>query len=225
MFQRSMVSCGIAVLAITTAMFVTASPTWAAAAIGAVEKVRTYAYGTPQGAGKGPLFRNDDVFTQELVETVTDGALHIGFADETQLRLGSNSQATLDRFVYNPGGTGGEMVARLAKGVFRYISGKVDKSGVRVLTPTVEIGIRGTDFSVLVADDGTTTVAVHEGEVVIVALAGGDPVSVAVGQVASVAAGSTTVSVSPGTSISDDPGLGPDAGTNSDSEPSEAGGY
>ncbi len=57
------------------------------------------------------------------------------------------------------------------------------------------------------------------------ALDGGDPVSMTPCQVASVAAGSTTVSVSSGTSISEDPGLGSDAGTNSDSEPSEGGGY
>ncbi len=203
-------------LCVTALLAVTAMPTWAASPIGEVDKIKTYAYGTPEGGKREVLYQNDDVFTQEVVETVTDGALHITFADKTILRLGSKSQVTLDRFVYDPNASGGEMVARLGKGVFRFISGKLDKKGVKVLTPTAVIGIRGTDFSVSVAEDGSTSVSVAEGQVEIASVDGGDGASVSVGQIGSVSQGSTGVSVSVGASVSQDAGLSSDAGDSGD---------
>ena len=71
MLHHSIISCRFAVLAITAAMFIPASPSWAASAIGAVEKIKAYAYGTLEGGKKDALFQNDNVFIQELVETVT----------------------------------------------------------------------------------------------------------------------------------------------------------
>ena len=176
--------------------------------IGAVTLVHEFAYGTVAGEDKSGLFNYDDVFQTQTVETISEGALHIEFIDDTTLRLGSASRMVLDELVYDPNAKGGRLVAHLTEGVFRYISGKIDKAGVRVLTPTVSIGIRGTDFSVAVAADGTTAVSVEEGEVVVTALAGGDPVSVTPGQIATVSATSSGIAITSGRSVSNDEGLG-----------------
>lgn len=52
---------------------------------------------------------------------------------------------------------------------FRFITGKLGGPGFKVRTPTAVIGVRGTDFVVLVAEDGATQVAVLDGEVEIAA--------------------------------------------------------
>ena len=103
----------------------------------------------------------------------------------------------------------------MVQGVFRFISGKINKRGIRLLTPTVGIGIRGTDFTVAIATDGGTSVSVAEGEIEITPTVGGDPVIVATGQIATVSATSPNVSISSGNAASNDPGLseaGPDSG-------------
>ena len=44
----------------------------------------------------------------------------------------------------------------LGRGTFRYISGQMPKDGVRLVTPSATIGIRGTDFAVVVGAGGDT---------------------------------------------------------------------
>ncbi len=53
----------------------------------------------------------------------------------------------------------------LGKGVFRFVSGSMRKSGVSLKTPTATIGIRGTDFVVAVGNDNSTSIEVFDGEV------------------------------------------------------------
>ena len=145
----------------------------AAGEIGNVERIRVWAWGTAPEGAKETLYRTDAVVTDELVETIEDGALHIQFLDDTRLRLGSASQVTLDRFVYDPDTRAGELVLDLGEGVFRFITGKLDKRGIQLRTPVALIGIRGTDLVVRVAADGTTTVYMFRGSSVVTALRGG----------------------------------------------------
>ena len=183
----------------------------AAGEIGIVHLVKVWAYGTPPQAQRAPLYRADDLFADELVETVENGALHVRFLDNTKLRLGSSSRVTLDSFVYNPDTGAGEMVADLGQGVFRFITGKLNKEGFQIRTPVAVIGVRGTDFVVVVAPDGATTVSVLEGLIEVTARGGGgDSASVGVGQAASVNAVGQ-VSLGAASSLPD-PGLADDGG-------------
>ena len=161
----------------------------AAGEIGAVRLIKVWAYGTAPQAQRAPLYRADDLFANELVETVENGALHVRFLDNTKLRLGSSSRVTLDSFVYDPDTGAGEMVADLGEGVFRFITGKLNKEGFQIRTPVAVIGVRGTDFVVVVAPDGATTVSVLEGLVEVTARGGGgDSADVRVGRAASISA-------------------------------------
>ena len=204
------------ILTALTALVFFATPGLASSSIGSVTLVHFDAYGTVEGSHKKRLFARDDVYQNEIVETVTDGALHLKFSDKTKFRLGSASRMILDTLVYDPDDKANDrMVISMVQGVFRFISGKINKGGIRLLTPTVGIGIRGTDFTVVIATDGGTSVSVAEGEIEITPIAGGGPVIVATGQIAAVSATSANVSISRGNAVSADPGLseaGPDTG-------------
>ena len=179
--------------------------------IGSVQSVLVYAYGTPEAKNGRALFPRSKVATNEVVETVSDGGLHLTFLDGTDFRLGAESRVTLDEFVYDPKVSSGKMALNLSKGVFRFVSGKLDKSGVRLVTPTVSIGIRGTDFFVVVADDGATSVKVEEGEVEVTPLSGGTPQIVAAGSAAQFAAdGAVSLNVQVVVSDPGVTGAGPD---------------
>ncbi|MBC8238840.1 MAG: FecR domain-containing protein [Alphaproteobacteria bacterium] len=180
----------------------------AADSIGAVNAVVEYAYGRPPGADRKPIYLDDAVFAQEVVETISQGALHILFRDDTDLRLGSATTVTLDKFVYNAETNAGELVASMSRGVFRFITGKIQKQGVSLRTPTSHIGIRGTDFTVVVAEDGATQVAVAEGAVVVTPVNGGAAATVTAGQGATVGAAGNSVQVSQAAAAPEDPGLG-----------------
>ena len=51
---------------------------------------------------------------------------------------------TLDRFVYSGGATGQALTVNLAKGIFRFTTGALDKKAYTISTPTASIGVRGT---------------------------------------------------------------------------------
>lgn len=157
----------------------------AAQEIGRVREVVLDAYGTPAARDRRPLYGRTKVSANETVETVDGAGLHLRFLDRTDFHLGSKSVVILDEFVYDPATSAGKMVIRMSKGTFRFVSGKMVKSGVAIRTPTALIGIRGTDFMVVVEDNGTTGVVVTEGEVEITPNIGGDvPVIVAAGSTA-----------------------------------------
>ena len=138
-----------------------------ATAIGEVERVVVWSYGTAPGASVRDLHERQPVVVNDAVETVRDGALHLRFGDDTSLRLGSQSRAVLDRFVYDPAQGAGEMTVELGRGVFRFVSGRMDKRGYSLVTPTATIGVRGTDLVIEVLDNGDTIVTVVEGEAVV----------------------------------------------------------
>ena len=150
-------------------------------AIGAVRLIKAWAYGTPPQSTRRDLYVKDRVVADEFVETVVNGALHIRFADDTEFRLGATSSARLDRFVYNPNASAGELSASLSKGAFRFITGRIPAPGYRLRTPVATVGVRGTDFVVLVASDGTSIISVLAG-LVDVTPTGAPTVTVAAGQ-------------------------------------------
>ena len=158
--------------------------------VGVVQLVKVWAYERTPPADWDELLLRENVYMNQWLRTVPEGALHVRFADGTQLRLGADSQMVVDRFVYDPNNGDGIFVSRLAKGMFRFISGSVNPRGVSVETPVVVLGIRGTDFIVQV---GTKTVVqVVSGSVEITPKTpGGSSTVLTAGEVAAVGPGDT----------------------------------
>ncbi|MDA0703956.1 MAG: FecR domain-containing protein [Proteobacteria bacterium] len=124
-----------------------------------------------------------EVWSNETVRTGAQGMTNLRFLDKTKLQVSSSSEVVLDRFVYDDDSDTGEMAMTFTKVAFRFITGRMsNKDGFKLRTPTVAIGIRGTDFKVRVASDGTTTVSVLEGEVEVTPLGGGRGASIGEGQ-------------------------------------------
>lgn len=135
-------------------------------AVGDVAAVRVSAYGTPPGQPRRDLHLRYEVYAQELLETVPGGALHVRLRDDTVLRLGSETSVVLDRFVYDAEAGAGSLLARVARGVCRFVTGRVFGDFV-VVTRAATMVPRGTEFSVWVTG-GTTLVWVQQGIVEVI---------------------------------------------------------
>ncbi len=88
-----------------------------------------------------PVFLGDTITTDEK------GHLQILLLDETVFTIGPNSSIVIDKFVFDPETQNGQVKATIAKGVFRFVTGKIarkEPSNMEVDLPVGTIGIRGT---------------------------------------------------------------------------------
>ncbi|BHH85166.1 FecR family protein [Desulforhopalus sp. 52FAK] len=87
-------------------------------------------------------------------DTVTTGPKsNIGliFDDDTVVSLGSNSEMSIEEFIFDPAQKKLSFVAQLIKGTFSFISGQIAKLApdqVKLETPDATLGVRGTKFLV-----------------------------------------------------------------------------
>ena len=96
------------------------------------------------GGASAPLTVGDSVFRNEAVKTGSDSLAKLVFLDSTNLAVGPTSRVVLDRFVYE-GDLGAQKISvNLAKGIFRFTTGGLDKKAYTIDTPTAAIGVRGT---------------------------------------------------------------------------------
>ena len=108
----------------------------------------------------------DNVFSQEIIETGPDAATRIVFLDGTELSMGPASSVTLDRYVYDPARGTGELVMNVISGVFEFASGSIPAAGYDIRTPFATIAVRGTRIDI-VATGGEGVLNVKEGTVLL----------------------------------------------------------
>lgn len=128
---------------------------WAAPVIGTSAAVRGNVFVTTNGAERKARVR-DAIKLEDRVLTRDDSALQILLLDRTTFTVGQNCEMTIDRFVYDPATSAGEVSARVAKGAFRFMSGRIgtaNPTNATVSTPSATIGIRGTSFEGIVGAD------------------------------------------------------------------------
>ena len=86
----------------------------------------------------------------------------ITFKDDTKVKVTENSRLIIDDFVYDPKkGDAGKLVMRVGMGTVRYASGQIAKQNpqqVSIKTPTANIAVRGTDFTMTVDETGRSLV-------------------------------------------------------------------
>ena len=84
------------------------------------------------------------VVENEKIQTTATGSVQVLFIDKTTLNVGPNSTLVIDRFVFNPVTTKGELALSLGKGVLRVVGGAATHSeGATIRTPVASIGLRG----------------------------------------------------------------------------------
>ena len=96
------------------------------------------------------LNEGDFIYLNDVVYAGTT-AVGIAFADETTMSVDPNSTMVIDDFVYDPENpTVGSMNANVIKGNFSFVSGQIAKVGadaMKVTTPVLTIGVRGTQVA------------------------------------------------------------------------------
>ncbi len=128
----------------------TAAPT-----VGTSAAVRGEVFVSTGGAQRKARVR-DDIKLEDRVLTKDDSALQILLLDRSTFTVGQNCRLTIDKFVYDPETSVGEVSARVTRGAFRFMSGRIGKNNptnASVSTPSATIGIRGTFFEGIVGED------------------------------------------------------------------------
>jgi hypothetical protein len=96
-----------------------------------------------------------------------DGHVQMKLPDGTLFTVGPNSDFIIDEFIYDPNNSPEKIAAKLIKGVFRWVTGKVTRKAppqMKVMLRNVTVGIRGTDFEAMVAPDGSGAVKLYSGQ-------------------------------------------------------------
>ena len=117
----------------------------AAAVRGAVEVQSAGVVRTPIGG--------ESMLLGDRVRTRAQSGMQILLLDESVFTIGEGNDLVIDRFVYDPDRSAGEIAARATQGFFRFVSGGVGAiapQNIELGTPSATIGVRGTSVDVVV---------------------------------------------------------------------------
>jgi len=91
----------------------------------------------------------------------SNGRLGITFKDDSQVRLTEHSKLIIDEFIYDPDPSKSKMALQFASGTARFITGKlnnINKENIAISTPSANVSIRGTDFTITVNEIGESLI-------------------------------------------------------------------
>jgi FecR protein len=115
-----------------------------AAAVGMVTKVENQAQVGGATAVVGSL-----VNTNDELRTGPKSRMEVTFRDKTTVTLGENARLVVDRYVFNPEQSTGELVVSTGVGAFRMATGRLSEmrdKKINVSAPFAALAVRGTDF-------------------------------------------------------------------------------
>jgi len=119
--------------------------------IGAAAAVRNQVT-AGQSGGERRLAVGNPVFQNDAVRTGADSIAQLLFSDQTTLSLGPRSEVRLDRYVYDPSRSAGDVAVSFTTGALRFITGSQNPQNYQVHTPVATIGVRGTIVDLLMLD-------------------------------------------------------------------------
>lgn len=132
--------------------------------IGVASAVRNQVTATT-GSQQRSLAAGGAVFQNDTVTTGASSVAQLLFADQTTLSVGPRSEIRLDRYVYDPNRSTGDVAVSLTNGALRFISGRQDPRSYQIQTPVATIGVRGTIVDFLLID-GRMFAILAEGRVI-----------------------------------------------------------
>src|SRR5262245_58578012 len=113
------------------------------------------------------LSAGSELYANQTVRTGNRGMADLVFLDKTNLSVGPTSEVRLDKFVYDPNGSSGNVVIQATRGSFRLVTGSQAKHAYQVSTPHGTLGVRGTTVELLVnkpGEDCVTKLRLVEGK-------------------------------------------------------------
>jgi len=91
----------------------------------------------------------DPIYFGDTIKTNEGGKSQILFVDQTVMTVGSNTELTIDEFVYDAENTDGKLLSTIKSGSVKILTGKISEKNPENLvveTPAGTIGTRGTEF-------------------------------------------------------------------------------
>lgn len=91
------------------------------------------------------------VYQADTLVTGADGSVGITFIDNSRMSAGPNSTLVINRYAFDQTTHAGAFDATLARGTLAAVSGRLARhspAAVTVSTPTLVLGVRGTEFLV-----------------------------------------------------------------------------
>jgi hypothetical protein len=101
----------------------------------------------PQVVTARPVVSGEPILLQDTIRSGVRSGAQVLLLDQTVFTIGPESELVVDEFVYDPGTNAGKMSAKLAQGVFRFVSGTMAKKhpeDVTLALPSGTLGVRGT---------------------------------------------------------------------------------
>jgi hypothetical protein len=116
----------------------------AATIVGTTGAANTQATAIPPGGALRTIEIGAEMVENEKIETSASGSVQLLFIDKTTLNIGPHSSVVIDKFVFNPMTTQGELAVTLSKGALRLVGGQATHTGGgTITTPDATIGVRG----------------------------------------------------------------------------------
>jgi hypothetical protein len=146
-------------IALSLLVIVLAPPGRAAPAdqAGVASAVNTTALSLPPGGSERVLDVGAAVVQRERIATDTEGQAQLLMLDGSSFTIGPGASVVLDEFYFDPASGSGRAGVSLAKGLLRFVGGKLSKlQAVTIETPNGTVGIRG-GIAVVEVDEATKT--------------------------------------------------------------------
>lgn len=103
-----------------------------------------------------PLQEGADLQSGDRVSTAAQSALGLTLRDDTTISLGANSELVVDEMLFEPAANKLGLGLSMNKGTFALTTGQIAKlapESLKITTPAMSIGIRGTTILVEAADE------------------------------------------------------------------------
>ncbi|GLS02142.1 hypothetical protein GCM10007859_21630 [Brevundimonas denitrificans] len=110
-----------------------------------------------------PAALRGQVRTGDVFVSGAQSQLQILLRDQSIFTVGSNARVTIDRFVIDTDRGAGGASASVARGAFRFVSGRGGARSGAVRTPVSSIGVRGTVVEAVVGPDALFVLEGHPG--------------------------------------------------------------
>lgn len=120
---------------------------------------------TDTDAALRPAAVKDPVHLGDLVVSGDKSSLQVLLLDRSVFTVGANARLTIDRFVYDPDRGTTDIAASVAKGAFRFMSGRLTGNAGQsaIKTPAAVIGVRGTIVEGVVGADALDVLSAQPG--------------------------------------------------------------
>ena len=95
------------------------------------------------------LKEGDPVYFGDTISATDGSKSQLLFIDETVMTIGSDTELTIDDYIFDPSTNDGKLLATIISGSVKVLSGKISEknpANLEVKTPAGTIGSRGTEF-------------------------------------------------------------------------------